>query len=195
MLTTYRAMREVLPHVAIASDCYHITALINHAIEVPLRREQRRELDHLGQQTLKGNRFLLLSNYKDLKPDRKAQLDALLEVKQPLLQSGPESGIWPESEKPWLRTGRVAQLSQGHPANEYLRCFSGKGSMTSQRHPVSQRHSRKKGGNPVTSLPGADLVVLSTRERPAPSILSLRLIAITCNCPALRQLTGYVFAG
>ncbi len=134
MLTTYRAMREVLPHVAIASDCYHITALINHAIEVPLRREQRRELDHLGQQTLKGNRFLLLSNYKDLKPDRKAQLDALLEVKQPLLQSGPESGIWPESEKPWLRTGRVAQLSQGHPAKEYLRCFSRKGSMTSQRH-------------------------------------------------------------
>jgi hypothetical protein len=127
-------MREVLPHVAIASDCYHITALINHAIEVPLRREQRRELDHLGQQTLKGNRFLLLSNYKDLKPDRKAQLDALLEVKQPLLQSGPESGIWPESEKPWLRTGRVAQLSQGHPAKEYLRCFSRKGSMTSQRH-------------------------------------------------------------
>lgn len=79
----FSAVREVLPHVAIVFDRYHIVALINHAIE-DLRREQQRELDRLGQQTLKGNRFLLLSNYEDLKPDRKARLDALLQANQPL---------------------------------------------------------------------------------------------------------------
>jgi transposase len=79
----YSAVREVLPHVDIVFDRYHIMALINHAIE-DLRREQQRELDRLGQQTLKGNRFLLLSNYEDLKPDRKARLDALLQANQPL---------------------------------------------------------------------------------------------------------------
>jgi transposase len=75
----YSVVREVLPHVDIVFDRYHIMALINHAIE-ELRREEQRELDRLGQQTLKGNRFLLLSNYEDLKPDRKARLDALLQA-------------------------------------------------------------------------------------------------------------------
>lgn len=79
----FSAVREVLPHVDIVFDRYHIMALINQAIE-DLRRDQQREPDRLGQQTLKGNRFLLLRNYEDLKPDRKARLDALLQANQPL---------------------------------------------------------------------------------------------------------------
>jgi transposase len=79
----YSAVREVLPNVDIVFDRYHIMALINNAIE-DLRRKQQQELDRLGQQTLKGNRFLLLTNYEDLKPDRKARLDALLQANQPL---------------------------------------------------------------------------------------------------------------
>lgn len=79
----YHAVREALPHVDIVFDRYHIMALLNQAIE-DLRREQQRELDDLGKETLKGNRFLLLRNYEDLKPDRKARLDALLQVNQPL---------------------------------------------------------------------------------------------------------------
>jgi transposase len=79
----YHAVREILPHLDIVFDRYHIMALINDAIE-DLRREQQKELDKLGQQTLKGNRFLLLRNYEDLAPDRKARLDALLQVNQPL---------------------------------------------------------------------------------------------------------------
>ncbi len=83
----------------------------------------------------------------------------------------------------------------------------------------SHRHSAK-GGNPVTSLPSADLAVLSTRDCPAPSILSsimsCRLFPISeiiSSCkvtwiPAfarmkllwvystfVRQLCGYAFSG
>jgi transposase len=79
----YHAVRESLPQVDIVFDRFHITALINQGID-SLRREQQRELDQLGQETLKGNRFLLLPNYEDLKPDRKARLDALLQANQPL---------------------------------------------------------------------------------------------------------------
>jgi len=79
----YHAVRESLPRVDIVFDRFHIMALINHGID-DLRREQQRELDQLGQETLKGNRFLLLRNYEDLNPDRKGRLDALLQANQPL---------------------------------------------------------------------------------------------------------------
>jgi transposase len=79
----YHAVRENLPLVDIVFDRFHIMALINQAIE-DLRRDQQRELDQLGQHTLKGNRFLLLRNYEELSPDRKTRLDALLEANQPL---------------------------------------------------------------------------------------------------------------
>lgn len=77
------AVREWLPHVDIVFDRYHIMALMNNALD-EIRRGQQNELDQLGKQTLKGNRFLLLRNYADLKPDRKARLDELLQVNQPL---------------------------------------------------------------------------------------------------------------
>jgi transposase len=79
----YHAVRESLPRADIVFDRFHIMALINQGID-DLRREQQRELDQLGQETLKGNRFLLLRNYEDLNPDRKARLDALLQANQPL---------------------------------------------------------------------------------------------------------------
>jgi transposase len=77
------AVREWLPRVDIVFDHYHISALMNHALD-EIRRSQQRELDKLGQKTLKGNRFLLLRNYDALQPDRKARLDALLQANQPL---------------------------------------------------------------------------------------------------------------
>ncbi len=79
----FSAVREFLPHVDIVFDRYHIMALMNHALD-EIRRSQQRELDDLGQKTLKGNRFLLLKNYDSLEPGRKARLDALLEANQPL---------------------------------------------------------------------------------------------------------------
>lgn len=79
----FSAVRETLPHVDIVFDRFHIMALMNQAID-ELRRDYQRELDVLGQQTLKGSRFLLLQNYDSLAPERKARLDALLQVNGPL---------------------------------------------------------------------------------------------------------------
>jgi transposase len=69
--------------VDIVFDRFHIMALMNQAID-ELRRDYQRELDVLGQQTLKGSRFLLLQNYDSLASERKARLDALLQVNGPL---------------------------------------------------------------------------------------------------------------
>jgi transposase len=77
------AVREWLPRVDIVFDRYHIMALMNNALD-EIRRAHQNELDKIGKQTLKGNRFLLLRNYADLKPDRKARLDELLQANQPL---------------------------------------------------------------------------------------------------------------
>jgi transposase len=79
----FAAVRETMPHVDIVFDRFHIMALMNQAID-ELRRDYQRELDVLGQQTLKGSRFLLLRNYDSLAPERKARLDALLQVNGPL---------------------------------------------------------------------------------------------------------------
>jgi len=58
----------------------------------------------------------------------------------------------------------------------------------------TQRHSRKKGGNPVTSLPSADLAVLSSRDRPALSIVSSRFFPISCNCFAMHGSFSWILA-
>ena len=49
-----------------------------------MRRDYQRELDVLGQQTIKRSRFLLSQNYDSLASERKARLDALLQVNGPL---------------------------------------------------------------------------------------------------------------
>jgi len=79
----FSAVRETLPCVDIVFDRFHIMALMNQAMD-ELRRDYQKELDVLGQQTLKGSRFLFLQNYDSLAPERKARLDALLQVNSPL---------------------------------------------------------------------------------------------------------------
>jgi transposase len=80
----FSAVCQCLPRVDVVFDRFHIIALMNQALD-EIRRQQQRELDDLGQKTLKGSRFLLLRNYNSLEPGRKARLDALLEANQPLL--------------------------------------------------------------------------------------------------------------
>lgn len=80
----FSAVREWLPQMDIVFDRYHVSALMNQALD-EIRREQQRELDQLGQKTLKGNRFLLLRNYDSLDPKPKARVDALLQANKPLL--------------------------------------------------------------------------------------------------------------
>jgi transposase len=77
------ALRRWLPQVDIVLDRYHISALVNRAID-ELRREHQAELGKLGSRTLKGSRFLLLANYEELPFKRRRRLDRLLEVNRPL---------------------------------------------------------------------------------------------------------------
>ncbi|OPY07273.1 MAG: Transposase [Syntrophus sp. PtaB.Bin001] len=82
-ISFFSAVREALPNIDVVFDRYHIMALMNQGIE-SLRRDQQKELDDIGKQTLKGNRFLLLRNYDSLKPNHKEHLDALMQANQPL---------------------------------------------------------------------------------------------------------------
>jgi transposase len=79
----YSAVRQWLSRIDIVLDHYHVSALMNQAMD-EIRRGQQKEFDELRQKTLKGNRFLLLRNYDSLNPDRKVRLDALLQPNQPL---------------------------------------------------------------------------------------------------------------
>lgn len=77
------SVREVLPHVDVVFDRYHVSALMNRAVD-DLRRESQRQLEEEGKQTLKGSRFLLLRNYDTLDLEKKDRLDELLEINRPL---------------------------------------------------------------------------------------------------------------
>jgi len=76
-------VQKYLPEADIVFDHYHVTALINKAID-ELRREQQSHLDDMGRKTLKGSRFLLLSNYEKLDDEKQNRLNALLEANRPL---------------------------------------------------------------------------------------------------------------
>lgn len=78
-----RAVQQYLPEVAIVFDHYHVSALINKAID-ELRREQQSRLDEEGKRTLKGSRFLLLTNYEKLLEEKQNRLNTLLEANSPL---------------------------------------------------------------------------------------------------------------
>jgi transposase len=79
------AVRDQLPYVDIVFDRFHVMALMTDAVD-EFRRELQRDLDDVGQKTLKGSRFLLLHNYDSLSPERQGRLDALLQVNQPLYE-------------------------------------------------------------------------------------------------------------
>jgi len=77
------AVEEHLSHVAIVFDHYHISALMNKAIE-DLRRDQQSQLDEEGKKVLKGTRFLLLKNYETLDQTKQDRLQQLLQANAPL---------------------------------------------------------------------------------------------------------------
>ena len=77
------AVEEHLPFIPIVFDRYHVSALMNKAIE-EVRREQQAQLDDEGRQILKGSRFLLLKNYEKLDEEKKDRLQQLLDANTPL---------------------------------------------------------------------------------------------------------------
>lgn len=77
------AVREILPKKDIVFDHFHVTALINRAID-EFRREQQRKSNEVGLKIIKGFRFLLLRNYESLESDKKSSLEYLFEVNKPI---------------------------------------------------------------------------------------------------------------
>ena len=77
------ALKTLLPEVDTVFDHYHVSALINKAID-ELRREQQSQLDEEGKKTLKGNRYLLLTNYEKLDDEKENRLNKPLDTNAPL---------------------------------------------------------------------------------------------------------------
>ena len=77
------AVEEHLPFVPIVFDHYHVSAMMNKAIE-EVRREQQSQLDEEGEKFLKGTRFLLLKNYEKLDREKQDRLESLLQINAPL---------------------------------------------------------------------------------------------------------------
>jgi len=87
MWNPYRqAVRKKLPHAEIVADRFHVMKQLNHQIDLLRRALQRkaRKTDEALYQVLKGNRWLLLKNRSELKPDQEAQLQAILNASDEL---------------------------------------------------------------------------------------------------------------
>lgn len=78
-----KAINPTLGHVDIVFDRYHISALVNGAID-ELRRDLQNKLNEKGKAHLKGSKFLFLRNYSNLDDDSKAKSQVLLDRNAPL---------------------------------------------------------------------------------------------------------------
>ena len=80
------AISEILPEIDIVFDHFHVNALMNKALD-EVRKEQQGNLNEREQKVLKGQQFLLLRNYKDLQPEFKDRVEAILQVNEPLFKA------------------------------------------------------------------------------------------------------------
>lgn len=78
-----KAIEEHLGHIDIVFDHYHISALVNRAID-RLRKDLQSELNQQGKRFLKGSRFLFLYNYSNLSTQKSKKLQTLLDANEPL---------------------------------------------------------------------------------------------------------------
>lgn len=77
------AVQSYLPKAKIVFDRFHISKLLNEAVD-ETRQEEKRKLKALGLETTKGDRFLLLRNFDDLDDKEVSRLDQLLEINKPI---------------------------------------------------------------------------------------------------------------
>jgi len=77
------AVREILPDVDVVFDRFHVMGLMTKAIDT-FRRGYQRILNDSDRKVLKGSRFIILSNYENLDPEKQTALEALLELNEPL---------------------------------------------------------------------------------------------------------------
>ena len=84
MWRPYRqAVRNKLPHADIVADRFHVMKQLNHQIDL-LRRALQKKADDALYQVLKGNRWVLLKNRSELKPEEEARLCIILEASDEL---------------------------------------------------------------------------------------------------------------
>jgi len=79
------AVSTNLPKAAIVFDHFHIVKMFNDKLSA-LRRDLQREAEDADKSVLKGTRWLLLKNPKNLRPDRNEpqRLEAALQLNKPL---------------------------------------------------------------------------------------------------------------
>jgi transposase len=84
MSASYAAsVSKYLPHVAIVFDRFHVTKVINNALD-EIRKEEWKNCQAQGFNVIKGQRFLLLRNFQDLQLFEKSIVENLLEINRPL---------------------------------------------------------------------------------------------------------------
>lgn len=77
------ATKKYLEDVDVVFDRFHVVALLNTAID-EIRRDQQAKCNAVGLKVIKGMRFLLLSNYEQLNPQKQKSLECLLEANKPI---------------------------------------------------------------------------------------------------------------
>ncbi len=80
----WSAVLEHLPGVALVFDKFHVVKLMNERLD-DLRRALVREAEGPLKLQIKGTRFLLLRNPKNLTPEQIPKLDQALHLNEPLL--------------------------------------------------------------------------------------------------------------
>lgn len=75
----YSAVQRELPHIDVVFDHFHVTKMMNTALD-DIRKEQQKNHGNV----LKGNRFLLLKNYDSLDINGMERLNTLLAANKPL---------------------------------------------------------------------------------------------------------------
>ena len=84
MWKPYRqAVRKKLPHAEIVADRFHVMKQLNHQLDL-LRRALQKKADDTLYQVLKGNRWVLLKNRSELKPEEEAKLLVILDTSDEL---------------------------------------------------------------------------------------------------------------
>ena len=88
MWEAYRqAVRKRLSHAKIVADRFHMMKQLNHQIDLMRRSIQRKAKQDAGEtlyQALKGSRWLLLKNRRELTPEQEDQLCAILDISDEL---------------------------------------------------------------------------------------------------------------
>ncbi|HAO52839.1 TPA: ISL3 family transposase [Candidatus Magasanikbacteria bacterium] len=78
------AVKKYLPNVSIVFDHFHVTKIINQALD-ELRKKEWLKNNLSGEKKIgKGERFLFFRNYEDMEETQKGKLDQLLKINKTL---------------------------------------------------------------------------------------------------------------